>query len=134
MLQLAYHFITHFVPTTERTSTEGLAQIFRDNIQKLHGLPDSIISNRGPQFTVGIIRELNHMLGIETKLSMAFHPQTDSQIERMNQELEQYLHMFIDHRQEQWPEQCHELPFSPKLIFILFLFLFSFNYIILLDQ
>ena len=44
------------------------------------------------------------MLGIETKLSMVFHPQTDGQTERMNQELEQYLRMFINHRQEQWPE------------------------------
>jgi len=44
------------------------------------------------------------MLGIKTKLSTAFHPQTDGQTERMNQELEQYLRMFIDHRQEQWPE------------------------------
>jgi len=44
------------------------------------------------------------MLEIETKLSMAFHLQTDGQIERMNQELEQYFCMFIDHQQEQWPE------------------------------
>ena len=43
------------------------------------------------------MRELNHMLGIKTKLFTAFHPQTDGQIERMNQELEQYLQMFIDH-------------------------------------
>ena len=50
------------------------------------------------------MKELNRMLGIETKLSTAFHPQTDGQIERMNQELEQYLRMFIDHQQEQWPE------------------------------
>jgi len=71
--------------------------LFRNNIWKLHRLPDSIISDRGPQFAVGIIKELNCMLGIETKLSMAFHPQTDSQMERMNQELEQYLQMFIDH-------------------------------------
>jgi len=40
------------------------------------------------------------MLGIETKLSIAFHPQTDSQIERINQELEQYLRFFVDHRQK----------------------------------
>jgi len=48
--------------------------------------------------------ELNRILGIESKLSMAFHPQTDEQTERVNQELEQYLRMFIDHRQEQWPD------------------------------
>ena len=52
----------------------------------------------------GIMRELNRILGIESKLSMAFHLQTDGQTERVNQELEQYLRMFIDHRQEQWPE------------------------------
>jgi len=47
------------------------------------------------------MQELNKMLGIESKLSMAFHPQTDKQTERVNQELEQYLRMFINHRQEQ---------------------------------
>jgi len=93
--------MAHFIPTTEKTSTEGLAQLFRDNIWKLHRLPDSIISDRGPQFVVGIMRELNCMLGIETKLSIAFHLQTDGQIEQMNQKLEQYLCMFIDHQQEQ---------------------------------
>jgi len=50
------------------------------------------------------MRELNEMLGIKSKLSTAFHPQTDGQTERVNQELEQHLRMFIDHRQEQWPE------------------------------
>jgi len=50
------------------------------------------------------MKKLNQMLEIDTKLSTAFHPQTDGQTERMNQELEQYLRMFINHRQEQWPE------------------------------
>jgi len=40
--------MAHFIPTIERTSTEGLAWLFRDNIWKLHGLPDSIILDRGP--------------------------------------------------------------------------------------
>jgi len=78
--------------------------LFRDNVWKLHGLPESIISDRRPQFAVGLMRELNEILGIKSKLSIAFHPQTDGQTERVNQELEQYLRMFIDHRQEQWPE------------------------------
>jgi len=46
------------------------------------------------------MRELNGILGIESKLPMAFHPQTDGQIERVNQELEQYLRMFINYRQD----------------------------------
>jgi len=52
----------------------------------------------------GLMRELNEILGIKTKLLTAFHPQTNGQTERINQELEQYLHMFIDHCQEQWSE------------------------------
>jgi len=51
-----------------------------------------------------MMRELNNLLGIQTKLLMAYHSQTDGQTERINQELEQYLRVFIDHRQEQWPD------------------------------
>jgi len=96
--------MVYFIPTTEKTLAEGLARLFRDNVWKLHGLLESIISDRGPQFVAGLIRELNKMLGIESKLSTAFYPQTNRQTERVNQKLEQYLRMFIDHRQEQWPE------------------------------
>jgi len=74
--------IIHFIPTTEKTLAEGLARLFRDNIWKLYGLPKSIISDRGPQFAAGLMQELNEMLGIKSKLSMAFHPQTDGQTER----------------------------------------------------
>jgi len=62
------------------------------------------VSDRGSQFAVELTKELNRMLGIKTKLSMAFHPQTDGQTERMNQKLEQYLRFFIEHRQKDWPE------------------------------
>ena len=80
--------------------SEGLSKVNHN----MHGLPESIVSDRGAQFAAGLMRELNQMLGIETKLLTAFHPRTDGQTERTNQELEQYLRMFIDHRQEQWLE------------------------------
>jgi len=66
--------MVYFIPTTEKTSAEGLARLFRDNVWKLHGLPESIISDRGPQFAAGLMWELNEMLGIKSKLLMAFHP------------------------------------------------------------
>ena len=66
--------MVHFIPTTEKISAKGLARLFRDNVWKLHGLLESIILNREPQFAVGLMRKLNGMLGIESKLSMAFHP------------------------------------------------------------
>ena len=69
--------MTHFVATTEGTSAEGLAKLFWDNIWKLYGLPESVVSDRGPQFAAELTRELNRMLEIETRLSTTFHPQTD---------------------------------------------------------
>ena len=83
--------MTHFVAMIEGMSAEGLVRLFRDNVWKLHRLPESVISDRGPQFAAELTKELNRMLEIKTKLSIAFHPQTDGQTERMNQELEQYL-------------------------------------------
>jgi len=96
--------MTYFVATTEGILVEELAQLFRNNIWKLHRLPESVVSDRRPQFAVDLTKELNQILEIETKLSTVFHPQTDGQMERINQELEQYLRFFIDHRQKDWLE------------------------------
>jgi len=93
--------MAHFIATIEKTSVEGLAKLFRDHVWKLHGLLESIISDKGVQFAAEMMKELNNLLGIQTKLSTAYHPQTDGQTERINQKLEQYLRVFIDHRQEQ---------------------------------
>jgi len=70
----------------------------------LHRLPKSIISDRGVQFAAGMMKELNNLLGIQMELSTAYHLQTNGQTERINQELKQYLRVFIDHRQEQWSD------------------------------
>jgi len=72
--------MTYFVATTEGTLVEGLARLFQDNIWKLHGLPESVVLDRGPQFAAELTKELNKMLGIKTKLSTAFHLQTDGQM------------------------------------------------------
>ena len=90
--------ITHFVVTMEETLVEGLARLFRDNVWKLYRLPESIMLDKGLQFTVEMMKELNSMLGIETKLLTLFHLQTDGQMERMNQELGQCLRFFVDYR------------------------------------
>ena len=90
----------YFVAMTEETLVEGLARLFRDNIQKLHGLPESMVLDRRPQSVAELTRELNRMLGIETKLLTLFYPQTNRQTEQINQQLEQYFWFFVDHRQK----------------------------------
>ena len=97
--------IAYFVATMEGTSVKGLTRLFRNNMWKLHGLPESVIGDRGPQFVAELTKELNRMLGIETRLLKAFHLQTDGQMEQINQELEQYLRFFIEYRQRNQPEQ-----------------------------
>jgi len=96
--------IAHFVATTEETTVERSARLFRDNVWKLYGLPKSVISDRRPQFVAELMKELNKMLEIETRLLMVFHPQIDRQMEQMNQELEQYLWFFTEYRQRDCPE------------------------------
>ena len=51
--------MTHFVATTEETSAKELARLFRDNVWKLHGLPESVILDQGPQFAAELMKELN---------------------------------------------------------------------------
>jgi len=104
--------MAHFIPTTEKILAEGLVRLFRDYVWKLHGLPKSIILDRGVQFVANLMKELNQILKIKMRLSTAFHPQTDGQTEQTNQELEQYLRMFIDHQQEQWPEWLGTVEFA----------------------
>ena len=76
--------MAHFIPTTEKTTAAGLARLFKDSVWKLHGLLESIISDRGAQSTAGMMKELNERLEIRTKLSTAYHPQIDRQTKQVN--------------------------------------------------
>ena len=82
----------------------GMAKIYRDHVFRLHGIPRKIIHDWGPQFKSRFMKDFYKLAGIEGNPSMAYHPQTDGQMERINQEIEQYLHIFIDHHQSNWSE------------------------------
>jgi hypothetical protein len=63
-----------------------------------------MVSDRGPQFIAEFMCELYRLLGIRMASSTAYHPQTDGQTEHVNQELEQYIHIFILEQQDNWNE------------------------------
>ena len=102
----------HVILTHSMIMARGLAVLFRDHLWKLHGLPEMALSDRGPQFVAGFMKELNDILGIKTKLSTVYHLQTDGQTERVNQEVEQYLRLFVSHRQNDWPEWIAGVEFA----------------------
>jgi len=92
-----YFILTHTIVTVE-----GAAKLFLHQVWKLYSLPKCIILDCGPQFVACFTRELYCLLGIKLASSTAWHPQTDGQMERVNQELDQYLQLFVNERQDDW--------------------------------
>jgi hypothetical protein len=92
----------HFSATHTTCSAEESANIFYRDVWKLHGLPLEVRSDRGPQFASEFKRELYRLLGIKQSLSTAYHPQTDGQTERVNQEMEGALRKLVNERQDDW--------------------------------
>jgi len=86
----------------EGTTSEQTAQLMYRHVWKHHGLSDTITSDRGPQFTSAVHKQLCDILGIKAKLSTAFHPQTDGQSEISNAEMERYLRTFVNEYQDNW--------------------------------
>src|SRR5713226_6450384 len=56
----------HTIPTTETVTAEGVAQLMCDHVWKIHGFPEKVLSDRGPQFASKVMRKLNRLLGIQT--------------------------------------------------------------------
>jgi hypothetical protein len=102
----------HAVPTTTDVDSLGIARLFRDHVWRNHGLPEEIISDRGTVFISGFSDALGKLLGMKLSPSTAYHPQTDGQTERVNQEIEQFLRLFINHRQDDWSEWLPLAEFS----------------------
>jgi len=92
----------HFVPWKTTVDVRGLAVMFLKQVVRLHGLPKTVICDRGPQFAAVFWKRLCEWFGVDRRLSTAFHPQTDGQTERKNASMEQYLRIFTSHQQDDW--------------------------------
>ena len=95
----------HYIACTaseEGTSAEATAGLLIEGVFRLHGLPDSIVSDRGPQFVADVWKSFCKRLGITSKLSTAFHPETDGQTERANQDIERQLRTYCSYMQDDW--------------------------------
>jgi len=90
--------------TTINISSEGIAKIYRDKIWKIHGVPRTILSDRGPQFASKFMEDFTRVLGTKRKLSTAYHLQTDGQTERINQEIGTFLRHYVNYKQDNWTE------------------------------
>ena len=91
-----------FIPCTKEENALTTAELFRDHVWCQHGLPSSVISDSGSIFASHFMGELYKILEIKRKMSTAFHPQTDGQTERLNREINTYLHIYVSDRQQDW--------------------------------
>jgi len=85
----------HLIPYTTTIALEGLVNLFCNRIVRYHGLPEMIVSDRGPQFA-------SHCLKIDPCLSTTYHPQTDGQTEQVNLVVEQHLRAYVTYLQDDW--------------------------------
>ena len=94
--------MAHFIPTQTQINAPELAQLFLDNIVRLHRFPRSIVSDRDPRFLSHFWHELFSLTETTLRFSTANHPQTDGQTERTNRTLEQYLRIYARHNPSSW--------------------------------
>ena len=94
----------HFVPLSHPFTALQVAVAYLNNIFKLHGLPTVMVSDTDKIFTSNIWQELFKLLGIDLRMSSAYHPQTDGQTERVNQCLETYLRCFLHACPAKWSQ------------------------------
>ncbi len=106
ILMIVDHFSKEIIPIACSTelSSEGWAKILCDEVYAKHGMPQVVISNHGTMFVSKFMKDLYDLLQIKANTSTAWHPQTDGQTEQVNQEVEKYLRIFVNHLQDDWVE------------------------------
>uniref|UniRef100_A0A0W0FUN7 Reverse transcriptase-rnase h-integrase n=1 Tax=Moniliophthora roreri TaxID=221103 RepID=A0A0W0FUN7_MONRR len=101
-----------FIPCTKKLDAPQAAELLLQNIYKRYGLPDKIISDRDPRFAAMVFQETMKLLGVKHAMSTAYHPQSDGETERVNQEIEIYLRMFCSKEQTEWSSYLHIVEFA----------------------
>jgi transposase InsO family protein len=91
-----------FIPTNKTVSAAEAACLYYEKVYTRFGLPDKIILDRDPCFALNLFQELGKLLGVKLVMSTTYHPQTDGETERVNQELEIYLRTFCSNEPETW--------------------------------
>ena len=97
--------MVHLIPMQLTTSAPQVAQLLNTHVFKLHGLPDSVVSDRDPRFVSHFMTELWKLWGVQQCLSTAYRPQTDGQSERMNRTLQEYLRAYVTSSGKDWEEK-----------------------------
>src|SRR5437667_586246 len=101
-----------YFPVRTTITAADLAKLFHQHIVCSFRTPSSIIMDHGSLFTSQYWSSLCFHMKARRKLSTAFHPQTDGQMERQNQTLEHYLHCYINYRQDDWVEWLPQAEFA----------------------
>ena len=94
--------------------TDDIAKIFMKEIFKLHGLSKAIVSDRDVKFTSNFWKGLFADLGTKLNFSIAYHPQIDGKMERVNQVLKDMLHMYVMDKPTKWEDYLHLVEFDYK--------------------
>ena len=94
----------HFVPTKGCINASGTADLYIENVFRLHGLSQSIVFDRDPRFSSDLYRAIFEKRGVHLSFSTSNHPQTDGQTERTHRTIEQILRAAVNHRQTNWED------------------------------
>ncbi len=90
-------------PCNKTITAEETSKLYLENVWRRTGLPHQVILDQGPQFASKVMQEIWTKLGVKSTMSTAHHPQTDGEMEHVNQELEQYFHVFCNFEQNPHP-------------------------------
>ena len=104
------------IPCYKDTNAKQMARLFMDNVIRISGIPETIVSDRGGQFISEFWTEFCRILGIKRKLSTAYHPQTDGQSEIANQFMAQRLRPYIEYNQDDWSEFLPMVDFAASIL------------------